>query len=336
MRRIVVFAAFLIAASFSLAANSAYAWSAPGHRTICEIAYRNLTHNSRSALGDLMNSWSGGVTLPAKKGKGGSTPERTYTTFTYGCLEEDTRPRAHEKDHFINVFRDTAHITNACPPTTPGGSVPTDCIISAIDRAFAILSDPSKSQSARADALMAIGHWVGDIHQPLHVSYRDDAGGNGLAVNVTGKCLGRKPDKFHAVWDDCLVNARLFDRARRSLLGKGQSTKPTSLPYEAAALLHYGFPLDQEIALVSSKPWQWAEESYLVTIAPQTLYCVRNGNRCVRPQTQPVTIDQGYIDRYSPYVEERIRAAGYRLAHLVNQALDPQYPGPKVNEHGAD
>ena len=38
-------------------------------------------------------------------------------------------------------------------------------------------------------------HWVGDIHQPLHVSFEDDRGGNNIQVN--GQCSGN----LHATWD---------------------------------------------------------------------------------------------------------------------------------------
>jgi hypothetical protein len=48
-------------------------------------------------------------------------------------------------------------------------------------------------------ALKSLGHWVGDIHQPLHVSFLDDRGGN--TIRTSGQC----PGNLHAVWDNCLV-----------------------------------------------------------------------------------------------------------------------------------
>ena len=48
-------------------------------------------------------------------------------------------------------------------------------------------------------ALKFLGHWVGDLHQPLHVSFEDDRGGNEIAVH--GECSG----KLHGAWDTCLV-----------------------------------------------------------------------------------------------------------------------------------
>jgi organic hydroperoxide reductase OsmC/OhrA len=41
---------------------------------------------------------------------------------------------------------------------------------------------------------------VGDVHQPLHVSFEDDRGGNNISVG--GECRG----SLHAAWDTCLVS----------------------------------------------------------------------------------------------------------------------------------
>ncbi len=42
-------------------------------------------------------------------------------------------------------------------------------------------------------------------------------------------------------------------------------------------------------------------------------------------------IDQIYLDAFSGVAEERARLGGFRLAHLLNQALDPTYAGPAAN-----
>jgi S1/P1 Nuclease len=48
----------------------------------------------------------------------------------------------------------------------------------------------------RLIVLKSVGHWVGDIHQPLHVSFVDDRGGNN--IRVSGQCAGN----LHATWDE--------------------------------------------------------------------------------------------------------------------------------------
>jgi hypothetical protein len=51
----------------------------------------------------------------------------------------------------------------------------------------------------KAVAIILLAHYVGDIHQPLHVSFEDDRGGNN--ISVSGRCSG----KLHSTWDTCLV-----------------------------------------------------------------------------------------------------------------------------------
>jgi hypothetical protein len=145
----------------------ASAWGRYGHLTICDLAYRNFTPATRAAVNDLLQSRSGGITVEGR----GQMPDRHYTSFSIVCLEKGALPRRHAKDHFINVARSLGSIDGAACPA--GG----DCILAGIARDLAILRDPSRSRQDRVFALMALGHWVGDIHQPLHVSFADDRGG---------------------------------------------------------------------------------------------------------------------------------------------------------------
>jgi hypothetical protein len=72
----------------------------------------------------------------------------------------------------------------------------TDCVVSAIDKDLAVLSSPSASQQERLEALQYLGHWVGDIHQPLNVSFEDDRGGKSVGVS------GGLSDRTHTAIED--------------------------------------------------------------------------------------------------------------------------------------
>jgi hypothetical protein len=48
-------------------------------------------------------------------------------------------------------------------------------------------------------------HFIGDIHQPLHVGNGDDWGGNKL----TGSFMGGAPSNLHAIWDAALGEHRV-------------------------------------------------------------------------------------------------------------------------------
>ena len=54
-------------------------------------------------------------------------------------------------------------------------------------------------------ALKFLGHWIGDLHQPLHVSYADDKGGNHVTLKKSIGCskkLHGWGQNFRPVHDD--------------------------------------------------------------------------------------------------------------------------------------
>jgi hypothetical protein len=312
--------------------DQAKAWGKFGHVTVCDLAYRNLTPTSRKEIGKILQSSSGGITVPGKNG----TIARHYTSFNIGCLEEDELPRRHADDHFLNLPRDTQAVTGSdCPPAAPGG----ECILQGIRRDLDILKDPSRSNQDRAFALFAVGHWVGDIHQPLHISYADDRGGNGIDAKVTGGCgkFGYHADNLHGVWDNCILHVGTFGRVRQR-----SDYKPTwsrwTVTYRAVDTLLANTSLTEERQIVQGEPWQWANESYQIARDPRVHYCVLVAASCnysssvVKLSThmpkRMEQLDQAYLQTFDRTVEDRIRYAGFRLADLLNKALDPGYSGP--------
>jgi hypothetical protein len=307
-------------------------WGKFGHLVVCDLAYRNLTDTSQEKLKKLFNGKKG-ITV---KGTG-KMPDRHYTSFNLGCLEEDEIPRKHPDDHFINVSRDTKSIAgNTCPNNN-------ECILAGIDRDRAVLKDESASKEDRVAALMAIGHWIGDIHQPLHISFADDRGGNGIDAKLAGKC-GRssyRVENLHGVWDNCLLEAGLFERVRQRADFKKSWSKNT-ITYRAVDTLLAQTSLTQEKSFVGGEPWEWAQESYAITLTPSVRYCVMVGGTCQYSPTVVTlptkggskrleNLDQAYLAAFERVAEERVKMAGFRLAHEVNKALDPSYTAPLQN-----
>jgi S1/P1 Nuclease len=327
-------AAFFLFILFGLTLHAvpALAWGEFGHLTVCDLAYRNLTHKTHEELKKLFQIATGGITVPGRDG----IELRHYTSFNVGCLEEDERPRKHPEDHFINVARDTAAISGA---SCPGG---TTCILSGIQRDLAVLKDGAATNEARVFALMAVGHWIGDIHQPLHISFADDRGGNSIDAKLQGKCGTSKyrVKEMHGLWDNCLLEAGMFERVR-----KRADFKPTwgrrTITYRAVDTLQTNTTLTEEKAFAGIDPWRWADESFQITIAPAVNYCTKVGNVCQYSAAVPTlpaggpkrqqAIDQAYLAAFDRVAEDRVKRAGFRLAHLINLALDPAYTVPVQN-----
>jgi S1/P1 Nuclease len=167
----------------------------------------------------------------------------------------------------------------------------------AIAKDFAVLTNKTAPQDQRAQSLKFLGHWVGDVHQPLHVSFEDDRGGN--EIRVSGECSGKN---LHSVWDACLVQAAVGDNVRDAATALVSSIKPA-----------------QAQMWKQSGPKQWANESFEITESVQTKYCEMHGNSCDQP-SGTVRIDQAYIDRNVPIVKEQLQKAGVRLADLLDRA----------------
>jgi hypothetical protein len=198
-------------------------------------------------------------------------------------------------------------------------------MLSALEGDLAILRSTAAGDPARATALLYIGHWFGDLHQPLHNSFGDDLGGNKIAA--PGPCSGKYPASLHSVWDSCVVDSRIF----------GPGTDRLVRARAAARLLDASITNRERRRWIRSKPWRWARESYRITRARRTGYCVRKAGGCwysADRQTfaegdpeRVLPVDEAYLDRAKPVVEARLRRAGIRLADALNRAFDPDFRG---------
>ena len=214
-----------------------------------------------------------------------------FKTFSDSCIYPD-HPRIRAAEHFLNLPRDFKGLTSdECPLANA-------CVLTAILHDFKILQAKEQSDVSKLDALKSLGHWVGDIHQPLHVSFVDDRGGN--TITTSGQC----PGKLHAVWDTCLV-----------LYSVG--------PYasEAATDLLAAITPEMKAGWNASVPRDWANESFAIAEAAQTMYCAMHGPSCDMTSGTLIISDQ-YLDANEPVVKQQLQKAGVRLAWLLDTALN--------------
>ena len=86
-------------------------------------------------------------------------------------------------------------------------------VIEALERFVAVLRYDGSSREDKLAASKFIAHFVGDIHQPLHVGRAADRGGNEIRVSWFGE-----PSNLHRVWD-----AEVVSRLRLSPKGLVQA-----------------------------------------------------------------------------------------------------------------
>ena len=157
--------------------SDAWAWGDEGHKVVCEIAFRHAKPSTRTEIERLIKT------------------DTEFHRFSDSCIWPD-HPRKRAAEHFVNLATDSRGLTadgDMCPRAQ-------ECVLSAIQVELAFLYSKSVDDEAKLATLKFLGHWVGDVHQPLHVSFEDDRGGNG--VLVTGECGTSNLD---SAWDTCLV-----------------------------------------------------------------------------------------------------------------------------------
>jgi hypothetical protein len=252
--------------------GDARAWGDHGHRVVCEIAFRLVQPDTRAAVERLIAS------------------DLAFRTFADSCVFPD-HPRIRASEHFINLPRDSKGLTSDDCPLVPR------CVLTAILNDAKVLSSKAEKDADRLIALKSLGHWVGDIHQPLHVSFEDDRGGNNIRVN--GQCSGN----LHATWDNCLV---LY------AVGPDASDAAVDLIGEIAA--------ETRAHWNASEPRDWANESFAVSEAVKTGYCVMHEASC-DPSGGSVAVSREYLDANQPIVREQLQKAGVRLARVLDAAF---------------
>ena len=217
----------------SAVATDAYAWGDEGHKTVCQIAFDKVKPSTRAAIVRLIEA------------------DGQFQSFSDACTWPD-HPRKRAGEHFVNLARDASGLTNDCGTASP-------CVVTAIAKDFAVLSSNTATDAQKADSLKFLGYWVGDVHQPLHVSFEDDRGGN--EIRVSGDCSSN----LHSAWDSCLVQAAV-----------GEDVKAA-----AASLVSAITPLQAQLWR-QSDPKQWANESFEITESVQNEE-LRNARQQLRP-----------------------------------------------------
>jgi hypothetical protein len=263
----------LLLASLALFAfcGNALAWGDMGHTVVCEIAFRLAAPDTRAAIRKLIRD------------------DPQFDSFGESCTFPD-HPHKRPSEHFINLPRDSKGLTSEeCPQADK-------CLLTAIANDSGVLSSNARPKD-KLIALKFLGHWVGDIHQPLHVSFEDDRGGN--TITVSGECTG----KLHSTWDTCLVEKAVGSDASEA----------------ATDLINAITPAMKERWTAVDDPRDWANESFAIAEAAKTKYCTMRAGSCEAPASQNVVIDSAYVETNMPIVRERLQRAGVRLARLLDK-----------------
>jgi hypothetical protein len=250
-------------------------WWDLGHRIVARIAEQRLTPSAREAVREIL--------------AGQSLEDASVWADNIRNYRHDA-----DKLHYVNI--PLAAMAYDAARDCPGGR----CIIAAIAAERRVLADPTASPLDRTEALRFLVHFMGDLHQPLHVANNSDRGGNRRIVYLRGDSTD-----LHKVWDGELLEREgvtetpYFETLRREM---------DTLDLAA---LERGTVVD------------WAMEGH--RLAAEYAYRVPRGG----------WLGDAYIEANRPLIDHALIAAGVRLAKVLNEALADYRPSREARALGA-
>ena len=134
--------------------------------------------------------------------------------------------------------------------------------------------------------LMYIFHLVGDLHQPLHVGYGSDKGGNSVQVNFLSK--GNSMN-LHYVWDNAIIDTKNITADSCIELYKDYT------PKQIDSIKH-----------LNVLEWFKGSRSYV-----EEAYNYQND-----------MISQEYVDKNAEVIKQQLLFGGLRLASILERIFN--------------
>lgn len=205
--------------------------------------------------------------------------------------------------HFADVEKDHPDFDAACfghpasaQPANAGPEMA--CVIDRVADFARELGDPTTPMPERILALKFVLHFVGDMHQPLHVADNHDHGGNCILISLGGS----RTVNLHSYWDTVVVGE----------LGKDAR--------EILARLTGDITPDKAAAWSAGDFNSWAHETN--TLAFSTAYSFHTEPRCEQSPT-PLLFPKVYDEAAQTTAAIQLERAGVPLAVVLEKALKP-------------
>jgi hypothetical protein len=256
--------------------HSVDAWGKEGHQIVAQIAQDRL---SSEAL-KIVNQFTGGEPLE-------------YIAPLPDDYDHTSQGSWSSPEHYVDLPNNTATYTPAdCPGLCVVESIQNYTNRLAATQAKPTVCNFDQSEGVEPCALEFLVHYVGDVHQPLHVGYSYDKGGNDDTVNYMGTTTN-----LHSVWDTYIINTwnSNYQSATKDLEQMISENPSTVQQY-----------------LNVMDPNQWADESHYYVMTACYNYTTVNGVG---------QLDENYYEDNIGIIQWRLIAAGVRLGALLNDLL---------------
>ena len=236
-------------------------WGQTGHRVVGLVADNHLTKRAKNKINFLLDGNSlANVSTYADEIKA----EKKYSYIS--------------KWHYINIplnkkFDEIER--------EKGGD-----IIYAINKCIQVLKSPKYNKKEKSFHLKLLVHFIGDIHQPMHLGSKEDRGGNDVKLFWFGNITN-----LHRIWDTQIIESHNMSYTEMA------SDLPIFTP--------------NQIKVETNKSINnWAEETRIYT---RQIY-----------SESPPNGKLGYEYRYKnlPIIKSQLYKAGIRLASILNKIFE--------------
>jgi len=236
-------------------------WGQTGHRVVGLVADNHLTKRAKNKINFLLDGNSlANVSTYADEIKA----EKKYSYIS--------------KWHYINIplnkkFDEIER--------EKGGD-----IIYAINKCIQVLKSPKYNKKEKSFHLKLLVHFIGDIHQPMHLGSKEDRGGNDVKLFWFGNITN-----LHRIWDTQIIESH--NMSYTELASDLPIFTPNQIKVEANKSIN-----------------NWVEETRIYTCQ---IYLESPPNRKL-----------GYEYRYKnlPIIKSQLYKAGIRLASILNKIFE--------------
>ena len=237
------------------------AWGKKGHEMVAEIAFHYLDESTKAKVQHYLQKMS------IEDASNWMDDMRTNTFYDY------MKPW-----HYINIEKGDKYVSSVKER---------DILIILNSSIYELRHKDSlklKERNIRED-LYLLFHLMGDLHQPLHVGYGVDRGGNDISVSFIYKTYHTN---LHKVWDFEIIDS------------KNISLDDCLKQYDT-------FSKEQisEIEKINLMGWMNQSRSLLDSVY----------------NFQDSFIDQNYADKNTIVIEKQILIGGLRLASVLREAF---------------
>lgn len=255
MNKIFFLFVFVLLYSIEMSADD---WGKTGHRVVGEIADKHLDYKAKKIVSELLDGYSLAFVGPfgddiKSDRKYDFMKPWHYVNFPFGAKYE-TSPKSEEGD-----------------------------IVIGIKRCIEVLKNPHSSKNEKAFHLKMLVHFVGDLHQPLHIGIAEDKGGNDFQVRWFGSGTN-----LHAVWDSEMLDSYNMSYTEVAMNSKVLSTSEI-----------------EEIEKGTVLDWMYDSRQLCENIYENTKVGEKLG--------------YNYMYQYMDIVRSQLQKGGIRLASILNE-----------------